>query len=536
MKITRIEVENFKSIERYDFEVDDFNVFIGKNNHGKTNLFDALDWFDSGKTASNFYRNNDSTLTVTVRVHFNEAQEGLSSLPDGAYKTKIAGLLGEQDEFIVEKTSTTDKRSVIVDGQNLGNPTGIDPALNYFLPKIVYVTTKHKLADVAGYKAKSPIAEMLADVLKDMVDNEPRYRTFLEMFDELFNEQGSVFRTAVNDLQSRVETYLAKQFAEGATVRFRIENPAVEDMLKKFETDVDDGINTKAEEKGDGMQRAIMLAIVQAYADYRRDKGIARSFLFLIDEAELHLHPTAQRLLKQALRDIVDNGGQVLINSHSPIFANESFENQILYQVEKVAGQSSLKVITSPQEQLESIYQLLGGSPRDILLPSNFIIVEGRSELEFLKIVISKFWNDEPRSSQIQILMACGDHDRADAVYNRVHDAYTPLLTNGVYRDKVVVMLDHPTPEKEVSFAEFQRLHPSLVLGEHLHILPENAVELYYPAPHTRTAEETAVMTTRDKTELGINVANAFESLADLERNMPVIVTTIRKAIEFAHG
>ena len=98
MKITRIEVENFKSIERYDFEVDDFNVFIGKNNHGKTNLFDALDWFDSGKTASNFYRNNDSTLTVTVRVHFNEAQEGLSSLPDGAYKTKIAGLLGEQDE------------------------------------------------------------------------------------------------------------------------------------------------------------------------------------------------------------------------------------------------------------------------------------------------------------------------------------------------------------------------------------------------------------------------------------------------------
>lgn len=536
MKIIRIEVENFKSIERYDFEVKDFSVFIGKNNHGKTNLFDALDWFDSGKTTSNFYRNNNTNLVIKVRVHFTGAQNGLNLLPDGAFKTKITGLLGENDEFTIEKTSETDKRSVIVDGVNHGNPAGIDPALNYFLPKIVYVTTKHKLSDVTGFKSKSPIAEMLADVLKDMVDNEPRYQSFLEMFDELFNEQGSIFRTAVDDLQSRVEVYLAKQFAEGATVRFKIENPAIEDMLKKFETDVDDGINTKAEDKGDGMQRAIMLAIVQAYADYRRDRGIARSFLFLIDEAELHLHPTAQRLLKQALRDIVDNGGQVLINSHSPIFANENFDNQILYQVEKISGQSSLKVITSSQEQLESIYQLLGGSPRDILLPSNFIIVEGRSELEFLKIVITKFWNDDPKSSQIQILMACGDHDRTDAVYNRVHDAYTPLLTNGVYRDKIVIMLDHPTPEKEASFAEFKRLHPSLISGEHLHVLPVNAVELYYPAPHTKTAEQTAVMTTAEKTELGITVANAFDSLADLERDMPVVVNTIRKAIELAHG
>lgn len=536
MKISRIEVENFKSIEKYDFPVEYFNVFIGKNNHGKTNLFDALDWFDSGKTASNFYRNNDNRLVVKVRIHFIEAQSALESLPDGAYKTKISGLLNESDEFIVEKTSETDKRSVIVGGENLGNPTGIDPALNYFLPKIVYVTTRHKLADVAGYKAKSPIAEMLADVLKDMVDNEPRYQTFLEMFGELFNEDGSVFRTAVNDLQGRVEGYLAKQFAEGATVRFQIENPAVEDMLKRFETDVNDGINTKAEDKGDGMQRAIMLAIVQAYADYRRDKGIARNFLFLIDEAELHLHPTAQRSLKTALRDIVENGGQVLINSHSSIFANESFDNQLLYQVEKVSGASELRPIESPQEQLDSIYQLLGGSPRDILLPSNFIIVEGRSELEFLKIVISRFWADDPRCSQIHILMACGDHDRADVVYHRVHDAYTPLLTNGVYRDKVVVMLDHPTPEKEESFEEFKRTHPSLVEDEHLHVLPVNAIELYYPAPHTKTAEEVTGMTTQDKTELGVEVAQAIASLADLERDMPVVVNTIRKAIEFSHG
>jgi len=49
------------------------------------------------------------------------------------------------------------------------------------------------------------------------------------------------------------------------------------------------------------MQRAIMLSIIQAFADYRKQQTGGGSFLFMIDEAELHLHPSAQRALKKAL-------------------------------------------------------------------------------------------------------------------------------------------------------------------------------------------------------------------------------------------
>lgn len=50
------------------------------------------------------------------------------------------------------------------------------------------------------------------------------------------------------------------------------------------------------------MQRALMLSIIQAYADFRREREMAgKNFLFFIDEAEIHLHPTAQRNLKEAL-------------------------------------------------------------------------------------------------------------------------------------------------------------------------------------------------------------------------------------------
>jgi len=93
-----------------------------------------------------------------------------------------------------------------------------------------------------------------------------------------------------------------------------VTEPAFDDLLKNFETSINDGIETTAEEKGDGMQRALMLAIIKTYSDYRREKDeLGKSFVFLIDEAELHLHPTAQRQLKEALILLAENGDQVFV-------------------------------------------------------------------------------------------------------------------------------------------------------------------------------------------------------------------------------
>lgn len=536
MKITRVEIENFKSIEKYDFDVADFNVFIGKNNHGKTNFFDALDWFDSGKTEQSFYRNGDRNKTIKVRLHFIGAQGAVESMDDGAYKTAMINSLEGFDEFIVQKDSDSDKRILIVNGIEKPNPRGFDSALNYFLPKIVYVTTKQRLSDVAGYKAKSPIADMLGDVLKDMVDNEPKYQQFLELFDDLFNESDSIFRLSVNNLQDKVEKYLSKQFDESTKIKFRIENPSIEDMLKKFETEVDDGINTKAEHKGDGMQRAVMLAIVQAYADFRKEKGIARTFTFLIDEAELHLHPTAQRALKNALREIIDNDGQILINSHSSIFANELFSNQKIYRIEKISGTSIVNEITTEQEQLDSIYQLLGGSPQDILLPSNFIIVEGQTEYILITRIIAKLYSNNKKCSAIKVIFARGDNELQKNIYNCIHRCYTPLLTNGIYRDRVVFLMDKIDPTKNDSFDEFCKSHQWLKKGEHIHILDEPAVEMVYPTPFRKTKNQVDTMTNSgEKISLAIDVVNSINSINQFQTELPQIFDMLNKAIEFAY-
>ncbi len=528
MKIKKIEIENFRSIREYGFNVSDFNVFVGQNNHGKTNLFEALNWFDSGKVEDKDYFDYIKTNTIKVRVYFSGVQKALDELESEKYKNTLKNKIGTEDDIYVEKTSKDNKREVFVNGVSVGNPTGFDSALNYFLPKIEYVTTSIRLGDISGYKSKSPIGEMLSGVLSDVIAHDPRSKDFIEKFNELFNGEDSLFRKQVGDLESRVETYLKKQFSEGTSIDFKIDNPKFEDMLKGFETYVDDGVRTKADQKGDGMKRAIMLAILQSYADFRKEKNIARNFVFLIDEAELHLHPSAQRSLKKALREIVDNGGQVFINTHSSIFANENYDNQKIFSITKEGKESDIHEIKTKQEQLDSIYKLLGGSPADLLLPSNFIIVEGQTENAFLEKIIERFYSDNSKCNNIKVIFARGDSVKQSGIYHAVHECYTPLLTNGVYRDRVVFLFDLPNIDQKSNFDLFKAKHKNLKENEHLYILPVEDIEEYYPGTWKKNKSE---ISDADKVYYSISVAEAI-TFNEFKNDMPVVYEMLEKAIE----
>ncbi len=71
MKITRLELEHFRNIERTDINLNEgVNVFFGDNAQGKTNILEALWLFTGGKS---FRGAKDSEL-----VHFNETKSILN--------------------------------------------------------------------------------------------------------------------------------------------------------------------------------------------------------------------------------------------------------------------------------------------------------------------------------------------------------------------------------------------------------------------------------------------------------------------------
>lgn len=487
MKISKIIVKNYRSIQHVEIDVSTFSIFVGQNNHGKTNLFEAIEWFYTAKSSKQeeyFLLKRENI--ISVQLFYTEVISGdIDKLSTDASKTKIKAMLGDQTTFSVLKTSSDHKRKYFVNGEDKGNPTGLDTAINEFLPKLEYVSTKIRLEDVSKYKDKNPIGLMLSGVLTAIIESSSEYTEFKKQFSKVFEGESSDVRKELNRLGSSVEIYLKKQFPDGTSVKFTVNPPEFSDLLKSFETTVNDGIETKAEDKGDGMQRAIMLSIIQAFADYRKQQNGGGSFLFMIDEAELHLHPSAQRALKKALADICKTD-QVLVNTHSSVLVVDENECQKIFRVEKSEKITSIKSILE-KDKIDIIFELLGGSPSDLLLPRNFLIVEGRCEFFFLNEVIGRFYSEKYKG--LKILYAGGDISEQEPSLLGVHKLFCPLAgsENPIYKDRAIVLIDKPNTDQQSKYDTFKKGYPYLFENNQIFELPKETLEEYYPAKYAKT-------------------------------------------------
>ncbi|NLN88007.1 MAG: AAA family ATPase, partial [Syntrophomonadaceae bacterium] len=81
MRITRVHIENYRSIRELDLYPEDYTVFIGDNNAGKSNIFKALNlvlgenWpTDRTFTLDDFYFHN-SEQDIVIQVYFDTVLE-----------------------------------------------------------------------------------------------------------------------------------------------------------------------------------------------------------------------------------------------------------------------------------------------------------------------------------------------------------------------------------------------------------------------------------------------------------------------------
>lgn len=482
MKIARIKIDSFRSIHQTQFAPTDFNIFVGQNNCGKTNFFEAIEFFFNGVgrggNIDELKFKREAAREIIVEVEFNGALAGAEQMQNQANRTKIQNALAGVDTVVFKRSSLTPtKRKMLVDEIEVQPGVGFDAALNDFLPKFEYVNTKQYYESVAKYTKTTPIGIMLSGVITAIIEGNQQYQEFQNKFAELFEADDSEIKAQFDIVGDRVKVHLEKQFPDCTKVKFEVSAPAFDDLLKNFDTTVDDGIETLAEEKGDGMQRALMLAIIQAYADFRRaNDDLGKTFLFFIDEAELHLHPTAQRNLKDVLYTLSQTNDQVFINTHSSVFVADTLDNQTIFKVEKANCETSIELVTDLDKPYV-VFELLGGSPADLLLPRNFMIVEGQSEFELLTRVIKRFYANRP---PIQIIKANGDIDQAVRTINAIEKIFIPL-NSSIYRTKLIILIDQPSAHTEGGVDQFLHNNPDLQTNNQFFQLPGRDIEQCYP-------------------------------------------------------
>lgn len=536
MRITRIKVENFRSIESAELMLSEFNVFVGQNNHGKTNLFEAIDWFYSGSgDSSQIAFRRDASRDVVVEIEFTGVQTGIETVKNEKNREAFKRFADGRDKLrVVRKRSNGGKRALwdeTTGEWSTKNFAGFDRAFNDCLPRLEYIATTSRLGDVSKFGKKTPIGLMLAGVLFAVLEGSPQYRKFRTTFDEVFGPGESDIRATLDNLSERVRSHLEQQFPDTEKVKFDLHEPVIDDLLKTFGTSIDDGIETTAEEKGDGMQRALMLAIIKTYADYRRENDeLGKRFVFLIDEAELHLHPTAQRQLKEALLSLSSAGDQVLLNTHSSVMVVEDHELQQVFKVTKNSGATSIHLVTAAHKP-DIVFNLLGGSPADLLFPRNFLIVEGRSDYIFLSAVIERFYADQP---PLQIVFAGGDDRKQKKSMDHINHLLVPLYGTPVYRDKLILLCDRPSANRTRDFDNFCASYKVLIDAGQFKILPVESIEMYYPAPWRKTAEQVKEMSAGEKVALARQIGDAITQ-EQFEKDMPQAFMALDAAWHRAH-
>ncbi len=147
------------------------------------------------------------------------------------------------------------------------------------------------------------------------------------------------------------------------------------------------GVDKSLEQRGSGMRRLLMVAFFQYLAEKSGEMG--EDFVFAVEEPENCLHPGLQRELVASFRQLADEGYQVIVTSHSPVFAGAS-PIEGLALVVRSAGVA--RTIQTPELNPSDLAEELGVEPADQITGySACVFVEGPGDVFFWKTVARKF-------------------------------------------------------------------------------------------------------------------------------------------------
>jgi predicted ATPase len=108
--------------------------------------------------------------------------------------------------------------------------------------------------------------------------------------------------------------------------------------------------------------------------------------LLLIEEPELHLHPSAERKIFNLIERVVnqEDGPQVIISTHSEVFVDLSNANSIIrVDRDQETGRTSVQGIGD--REIDDVLMDLGYQKSDLFQASVVVFVEGRSDQRILE-------------------------------------------------------------------------------------------------------------------------------------------------------
>jgi predicted ATP-dependent endonuclease of OLD family len=355
MNIKKVSIKHFRGIEDLpSFELKNLSMLIGNNGTSKTSILEAINFalspsFLSGRIKhTDFYKGQDNPIEITLEF----LTPFKAMLPDGFLKqevecNKVYLKIKKRDRagngkafsdivvvehYVVPVAPRTNDKGWEIFRKN-NSKFKFDHRLLTFpietegLPRCFYYGKNREKQIQKGYNSS------ISSVYDDF-----NWRFIKEVRKE-------------SDTPTESETpdfFARKQFIENEIIQ-KIDEKVIEKTFNTLNKKLDDlgienigmsffdghapfdtaylnqkleGLEIPVTQLGSGIEMIISLLFLETLASLSKEK-----FIVVIDEPELHLHPTLQNKFLNYLVELAASN-QVLLSTHSPYFFKNSIANQ----------------------------------------------------------------------------------------------------------------------------------------------------------------------------------------------------------------
>lgn len=417
MHIKKITIKNFKSFVDESIELripagnsgSGLNIFVGENNAGKSNVFEAIDFLrnglPSGKGISDLKNKNaNKDDEMFVEIEFSGA---VNKLIESFSGKKLDDYIQDEDGTQRIKTRRSDKIYKITQGKKeveinikkigiwnfqtnqFENPSGLDADFKKLF-EIDFIWADTNPEDIAKFGSTTICGKLLGEIVKNFEDTE-EYSNFSTAHQKAFNDPNSGLKKSLNETEKRTQEIFLDQFGN-AEISFHFDQIEVSSFFKNTRIKIHDGVETYLNEKGSGMQRSVALALLQVYAESLVQNAdnldVQKPFYLFIDEPEICLHPQAQKKLLIALKKITEQK-QIFITSHSPYFIDPDLIGNV-YRFENLVSNGSKQFSCTNTQTISALKEkenrVFFFHHRDLFFSKELFFFEGISDYERFSI------------------------------------------------------------------------------------------------------------------------------------------------------
>jgi predicted ATP-dependent endonuclease of OLD family len=388
VSLTKLKIKNLGPIIEDEVNFKEFTFFVGRNNAGKSHYLKAVELLlSTGIKKENIAKwQHDKSQPIVLEGEFTGVGAFTDLVTASNHKKAIEeAIKGDVLKVIsILEPDSGAQLGIYKEDGTLHNPTGFAGNLLKVLPDIILIPATADTVEELADKSTTALGKLKKEVMSTFFQElASKTKTVLSGLDDFLHSKDEAVRSkTIAEFESGLKDEFMGEFSDVIpSVEFGLPDETV--IAKEMKILLDDGYKTEVEQKGHGLQRAMLLALLKLLAKSGKRYQDRPAPIFLIGELESFLHPYAQREMANALIQMMERY-QIITTTHSPfIITPHTIEGYRRVKKDRSGGAKNITLDTSKvdidliKRHLERRGNLEG------LFADRIILIEGNHDENF---------------------------------------------------------------------------------------------------------------------------------------------------------